>query len=63
MKDAKDNQKWIEQLQFRAARIEKLIAAQKSPDVVSLLRQESAYVNAMIDHRVKHGGIEIAEIP
>ena len=51
------NEDIIQQLMFRRGRIDELIALQTNPDAKVLLHAERQYVEAQIDYRSKHGGL------
>lgn len=48
----------LNQLRFRKRRVGELIAMQNSQDAKNLLSAEEWYVDAMIEYRERHGGME-----
>ena len=47
-----------EQLRYRSSRIRELIPLQTVNDAVNLLNAELNYVEAQIEYRERHGGME-----
>ena len=58
-----DNNEIKAQLRYRANRIKDLLAIQTEPDASYLLKTELTYVEAQIEYRERHGGMEGIILP